>query len=126
MNQRLRRLPWPSETGKPAYLSTDDPDSLLSRMADSVETTMLESAEDVGRLAHTLLHDAIPLTEGELRSTATRLVESVRDATHVARLRGQRLGMDEGDAEPEAPDPPNTRPHLQAVRTSPQDDPPRT
>lgn len=99
VTDRLRRLPWPSATGRPAFLSSKDPDSLLSRAADSTESAMLDSAEDVARCACMLLHDAAPPTREELRTTATRLIESVRDAAHVARLRGERLGMDEPGAE---------------------------
>jgi len=40
-----RLLPWTRPDGAPCYLSTDDPDSRLSVLADSVEGELLAAAE---------------------------------------------------------------------------------
>ncbi|KAF4410908.1 hypothetical protein [Streptomyces lycii] len=87
----LRRLPWKTESGKPAYLSADDPNSLLAVMADTVEAQMLASAEEVLRFARDLLAGGTPLTADEIAYTAQRLTECLADAVRVATLRGERL-----------------------------------
>ncbi|GAA4555447.1 hypothetical protein ACFYN9_24355 [Streptomyces collinus] len=53
----MRLLPWTGTDGKACYLSTDDPGSLLSRLADDVEAAQLASAETVLAGARAVLHD---------------------------------------------------------------------
>ncbi|OEU96176.1 hypothetical protein [Streptomyces oceani] len=88
----LRRLPWRTDSGKPAYLSTDDPSGLLSTMADTVEASMLGNAEQVLWLTRHLLTEETTLTARELRFTTRRLTECLHDCVDLARMRGERLG----------------------------------
>jgi hypothetical protein len=89
---RLRRLPW-REDGKSAYLSTDDGTSLLARMADTMEEGMLTTAEvDMARALS--VADEISSSRAELRMAVRFLAHAVADAVEVARLRGERLGVD--------------------------------
>ncbi|MGY3201199.1 hypothetical protein ACVW19_001714 [Streptomyces sp. TE5632] len=53
----LRLLPWTTPEGAPCYLSTDDPHSRLSRLADELEADLLDSAETVLTQAKPLLAD---------------------------------------------------------------------
>ncbi|MGH3323694.1 MAG: hypothetical protein ACRDOV_04605 [Streptomyces sp.] len=69
---------------------TDDPDSLLSRLADDTEADLLGSAEDVLAHAGPLLADPGAATR-ELRFAGTRLTEALRDALRIAASRGARL-----------------------------------
>lgn len=86
----LRLLPWTTPEGAPCYLSTDDPDSRLSRLADELEADLLDSAEFV-------LTEARPLLAGEatgrreLRFVGVRLTEALADALRIAASRGARL-----------------------------------
>lgn len=85
-----RLLPWTRPDGGPCYLSTDDPHSRLSQLADVVEEELLTAAEAV-------------LTEAELRCaaagtdarkpcrTATVLRAALRDVLRIAASRGDRL-----------------------------------
>lgn len=82
---RPRLLPW-SEEGKPAYLHTSDPNSVLSRLADQ----MLSVGDDVLKGAQQVLNDR-EASASELRFAATRLSECLFDALRVARSRGARL-----------------------------------
>jgi hypothetical protein len=53
----LRLLPWTTPDGRPCYLSTDDADSRLSRMADEWETELLGSAAYVLDAAKSLFDE---------------------------------------------------------------------
>ncbi|MFC4497563.1 hypothetical protein ACFPA8_25875 [Streptomyces ovatisporus] len=86
----MRLLPWTTPEGAPCYLSTDDPRSLLSRVADETEAALLVSAEEVLDHAGPLLADPHAGTR-ELRFTGARLAESLRDAVRIAESRGLRL-----------------------------------
>ncbi|GGZ82601.1 hypothetical protein ACFOOM_22650 [Streptomyces echinoruber] len=86
---RPRLLPW-SEDGKPAYLHTDDPHSVLSQLADQMEETQLSVGDDVLEGARDVLNDP-EAGAPELRFAATRLSECLCDALRVARSRGTRL-----------------------------------
>jgi hypothetical protein len=79
----MRLLPWAGADGKPCYLSTDDPGSLLSRLADDVEAAQLASAEQVLAGAKAVLGDP-KAGERAVRFALTRAVESLGDVLRVA------------------------------------------
>ncbi|MFI8866821.1 hypothetical protein OG893_20065 [Streptomyces sp. NBC_01696] len=86
----LRLLPWTGPVGKPCYLSTDDTDGHLSRLADNTEAVQL------GMAAELLEHAAEVLAGGEvepneLRQLAMDMTDALRDALRVAISRGNRL-----------------------------------
>lgn len=83
----MRLLPWTGADGKPCYLSTDDSDSLLSRLADDVEDAQLASAETVLAGARAVLHDP-KAGERAVRFALTRAVESLGDVLRIAVSRG--------------------------------------
>lgn len=89
MKTRPRLLPW-SESGKPAYLRTGDPNSMLSRLADEMEEAQLGIGESVLAAAKGILSDP-KASASELRFTAARLSECLFDALRVATSRGGRL-----------------------------------
>jgi hypothetical protein len=86
----MRLLPWTTPQGAPCYLSTDDPYSLLSQLADDVEAELLDSAEQVLASAGVLLADPGAAAQ-ELRFTGIRLTEALRDTLRIATSRGARL-----------------------------------
>jgi hypothetical protein len=43
----LRLLPWSGPGGKPCYLSTDDRDGYVSRLADRIEALQLGAADQL-------------------------------------------------------------------------------
>ncbi|WP_406727958.1 hypothetical protein WJ438_29735 [Streptomyces sp. GD-15H] len=86
----LRLLPWTTPEGAPCYLSTDDPYSRLSCLADDLEADLLDSAETVLTQAKPLLADE-RAGERELRFAGTRLAEALADALRIAVSRGARL-----------------------------------
>ncbi|MGK5696800.1 hypothetical protein ACSNOJ_28600 [Streptomyces sp. URMC 128] len=90
----MRLLPWTGADGKPCYLSTDDPDSRLSRLADDIEAAQLASAEQVLAGAEAVLRDA-EAGERAVRFALVRALESLGDVLRVAVSRGERI--DEGD-----------------------------
>ncbi|WP_019707309.1 hypothetical protein [Streptomyces xinghaiensis] len=99
MKTRPRLLPW-SESGKPAYLRTSDPNSMLSRLADEMEEAQLGIGESVLAAAKGILSDP-KASASELRFTAARLSECLFDALRVATSRGARLtDADEEDDSP--------------------------
>jgi hypothetical protein len=86
----LRLLPWTTPEGKPCHLSTDDPHSRLSLLADEVEEDQLACGKDVLEGSLTVLADA-QAGEHAVRFALTRATESLRDALRVAESRGGRL-----------------------------------
>jgi hypothetical protein len=86
----MRLLPWTGTDGKPCYLSTDDPDSLLSRLADDIEAAQLASAEQVLAGAEAVLRDA-EAGERAVRFALVRALESLGDVLRVAVSRGERI-----------------------------------
>ncbi|MFI8896237.1 hypothetical protein [Streptomyces paradoxus] len=86
----MRLLPWTGADGRPCYLSTDDPDSLLSRLADDIEAVQLASAEQVLAGARAVLGDA-GAGERALRFGLVRAVESLGEVLRVAASRGERI-----------------------------------
>ncbi|MFD8610901.1 hypothetical protein [Streptomyces sp. NPDC059631] len=86
----LRLLAWTRPDGAPCYLSTDKPDSRLSRLADRLEADLLDSAEFVLTEGRALLADAA--TEaGELRFAGAQLAAALADTLRIAASRGARL-----------------------------------
>lgn len=86
----LRLLPWSSADGKPCYLSTDDPHSTLSLLADDLEEEQLDCGEDVLAGARAVLADPVA-GERAVRFALARTVESLREVLRVAVSRGGRL-----------------------------------
>jgi hypothetical protein len=92
----MRLLPWTCEGGRPAYLSTDDEGSYVSRLADNLEAVQLGMAEDLlGHVQKTMTEEKS--SEPELRSVVTHLCQALRDALRVAESRGDRLPFREED-----------------------------
>ncbi|MET7815507.1 hypothetical protein ABZT26_32235 [Streptomyces sp. NPDC005395] len=87
-----RLLTWSGAEGKPCYLITDDDGGLVSRLADTTESTQLGMGAEL--LAHA--RDLLPRApHGELRYLAERLTEALADALRVAESRGRRIrGLD--------------------------------
>ncbi len=79
----MRLLPWTGLDGKPCYLSTDNPDSLVSRLADDLEAAQLASAEQVVAGAGAVLNDP-KAGERAVRFALTRAVESLKDVLRIA------------------------------------------
>ncbi|PBC81979.1 hypothetical protein SAMN05428945_3476 [Streptomyces sp. 2224.1] len=85
-----RLLPWTRPDGGPCYLSTDNPDSPLSLLADQAEDDLIAAAE-------ALLDETgpLPAVRGtdtpELCRTAAALHQALRDVLRIAVSRGDRL-----------------------------------
>ncbi|QCD56747.1 hypothetical protein [Streptomyces hawaiiensis] len=86
----MRLLPWAGADGKPCCLSTDHPDSLLSRLADDIEAAQLASAEQVLAGAEAVLRDT-EAGERAVRFALVRALESLGDVLRVAVSRGERI-----------------------------------
>ncbi|RSS53242.1 hypothetical protein [Streptomyces sp. WAC01280] len=96
-HNELRLLPWSGLDGKPCFLSTDDTNGHLSRLADNTEAIQL------GLATQLLEHASEDLSNGEadpeeLRALATDLTEALRDTLRVAESRGHRLPLPGPDA----------------------------
>ncbi|MFE7749053.1 hypothetical protein [Streptomyces sp. NPDC057428] len=85
----LRLLPWNSPEGRPCYLSTDNPGSMLSGLADEVEAELVSCGEAVLSGAEAVLADAAA-GEVAVRFALRRTTESLRDALRVAHCREGR------------------------------------
>ncbi|WP_369144008.1 hypothetical protein [Streptomyces sp. R44] len=86
----LRLLPWSGPDGKPCFLSTDDSNRRLSRLADRLEATYLDHA--AGALTDAIEILNLPeLDPADLRATSTDLAEALEQALRVAESRGRRL-----------------------------------
>ncbi|WP_326729257.1 hypothetical protein [Streptomyces phaeochromogenes] len=98
MTGPLRLLPWTTPEGKPCYLSTDNEESRLSRLADDLEAAQLDSGEQVLTGARAVLADP-EADERAVRFALTRAVECLGDVLRVAVSRGARIevGGDDGD-----------------------------
>ncbi|MFJ6610231.1 sulfatase [Streptomyces sp. NPDC091289] len=92
---QLRLLPWRSAEGKPCYLSTRDPNSRLSRLADDMEEEQIECGNVVLEGAQEVLADQAA-GEVAVRFALTQAVVSLREVLVVADSRGRRL-PDAGD-----------------------------
>ncbi|MFC8665494.1 hypothetical protein [Streptomyces sp. NPDC057199] len=86
----LRLLPWSGPDGKPCYLSTDDRDGYMSRLADNMEAVQLGMAAELLQQVREFLDDGDTEAE-ELRLLAATLTGALRDALRVAKSRGRRL-----------------------------------
>ncbi|MEU0646490.1 hypothetical protein [Streptomyces umbrinus] len=86
----LRLLPWSGPDGKPCFLSTDDSDGYMSRLADNMEAVQLGMAVELLEQAQELLDNRDTEAE-ELRLLTTKLTGALRDALRVATSRGRRL-----------------------------------
>ncbi|MEV7376859.1 hypothetical protein [Streptomyces lydicus] len=86
----LRLLPWATPSGKPCFLSTDNPGGFLARKADAMEAEQMRDAAAVLADADEVLEDpaAGPLT---LRVTLKRTSAALSDVLRVADSRGGRL-----------------------------------
>lgn len=79
----LRLLPWSGPEGKPCYLSTDESDGHMSRLADNIEAVQLGMAAE-------LLEQSQEALSGEdvepdrLRLLVTDLQGALRDVLRVA------------------------------------------
>ncbi|MFJ4896978.1 hypothetical protein [Streptomyces sp. NPDC088727] len=90
----LRLLPWSSPEGKPCYLSTDDSDSHMSRLADHIEASQLDAASELVQEAIESLADDDARLE-DVKRLAHQLIEALRDALRVAASRGRLLAPSE-------------------------------
>ncbi|NEC16423.1 hypothetical protein G3I34_29975 [Streptomyces sp. SID8014] len=96
-----RLLPWPSPGGTPGYLVAEDGSSRLSRLADEMEETQLETGAEILEHARAVLGDIMsPYTE--VRYAGIRLAECLGDALRVAESRGMRLPYVPDETETEA------------------------
>lgn len=89
-HNELRLLPWSGPDGKPCYLSADEADSHLSRLADNTEAVQLGLGAELLDHALEVLADT-DADPNELRLLAQDLTGALRDAVRVATSRGQRL-----------------------------------
>lgn len=91
----LRLLPWLGPEGKPCYLSTDDSEGFMSRLADHIESIQLGMASQLLEHAAPAVDDGTA-NEEELRLLAAQLAGALRDVLRVAnsRGRGHTVGTD--------------------------------
>ncbi|MGN5378718.1 hypothetical protein ACQ4WX_18805 [Streptomyces lasalocidi] len=83
----LRLLPWSVREGKPCYLSTDDGNGHMSRLADNIESVQLGMAAELLDQASETLGDE-DATPEDVRLLANKLTGSLRDVLRVAISRG--------------------------------------
>lgn len=88
----LRLLPWSGAEGKPCYLSTDDSDGHMSRLADNIEAVQLGMAAELLEQALEVLGDEDAELEA-LRLLVRDLTGSLREALRVATSRGHLLAV---------------------------------
>ncbi|MCI4045374.1 hypothetical protein [Streptomyces sp. TRM75563] len=86
----LRLLPWSGPGGKPCYLSTDNPDGYMSRLADSIEAIQLGTAGALLEEAEDALDDRGTSLD-EMRCLITELTGALRDVFRIATSRGRLL-----------------------------------
>ncbi|MFD3485142.1 hypothetical protein [Streptomyces sp. NPDC058665] len=86
----LRLLPWSGPGDKPCYLSTDDPDGYMSRLADNIETVQLDTANELLEEASEAL-DNRDTSLDEMRCLVKELTGALRDIVRVATSRGRLL-----------------------------------
>ncbi|GGS51222.1 hypothetical protein [Streptomyces badius] len=83
----LRLLPWSGPGDKPCYLSTEDPDGYMSRLADSIEAIQLDTASELLEEASEAL-DNQGTSLDDMRCLAKELTGALRDILRVATSRG--------------------------------------
>ena len=104
----MRLLPWTGPEGKPCFLSSDDGDGHLSRLADSTETLQLGLGAQLLEHAEELLAAGAAPADA-VRRLAHGLASSLREALRVAESRGHRLAASpatraqDGDEGPKLP-----------------------
>ncbi|MFD5933592.1 hypothetical protein [Streptomyces sp. NPDC060333] len=102
-HDELRLLPWSGPGGKPCFLSADNNDGYLSRLADNTESVQLGLGAELLEHAQEVLAGRRTSRE-ELHLLASNLTNALQDAIRVATSRGRRLphpilGTDEETAE---------------------------
>ncbi|MFG2498575.1 hypothetical protein ACGFSB_10240 [Streptomyces sp. NPDC048441] len=90
----LRLLPWSGPEGKPCYLSTDDSDGHMSRLADNIEAVQLGMAAELLEQSLEVLDDE-DAELSSLRLLMADLTGALRDALRVATSRGHLLAASE-------------------------------
>ncbi|MGC5397583.1 hypothetical protein ACPXCP_17780 [Streptomyces sp. DT20] len=90
----LRLLPWSGPEGKHCYLSTDDPDGYMSRLADGIEAVQLGAAAELLEAASATLEDQ-DADPNDLRYLGHDLTGALRDVLRVAASRGHRQPVSE-------------------------------
>ncbi|MEU1467199.1 hypothetical protein ABZ434_03075 [Streptomyces sp. NPDC005761] len=83
----LRLLPWSGPGDKPCYLSTDNPDGYMSRLADGIEAVQLGTASQLLDEASEAL-DNQDASLDEMRCLVRELTGALRDVYRVATSRG--------------------------------------
>lgn len=86
----LRLLPWSGADGKPCYLSTNDPDGYIPRLADQIEAVQLGMASQLRQEELQLLADEDADSDA-LSLLAAQLAAALGDVLRVATSRGRRL-----------------------------------
>ncbi|MFK0105755.1 hypothetical protein [Streptomyces sp. NPDC091217] len=87
----VRLLPFSGPEGKRAHLITDGSPTLLSLLADNIESQQIQTATVIVDLARPMLTEEAKLTADELKWIAQRLIESLTDLLNIAESRGQRI-----------------------------------
>ncbi|MET7988519.1 hypothetical protein [Streptomyces sp. NPDC005281] len=93
-HDELRLLPWTGPGGNPCYLSTDDRDGFMSRLADNIEAVQLGTAAELLKHAAETLGGELAAPE-EVRLLAKELTGALRDVLRVATSRGHLLAVGE-------------------------------
>ncbi|GAA4052065.1 hypothetical protein [Streptomyces shaanxiensis] len=88
----LRLLPWSGPEGKPCYLSTDDGEGYMSRLADNIEAVQLGTAAELLEQALDKLDDQGTGSE-DMRRLAKDLTGALREVLRVATSRGDLLAV---------------------------------
>ncbi|MGW1407985.1 hypothetical protein [Streptomyces sp. NPDC002403] len=84
----LRLLPWSGPGDKPCYLSTDNPSSYISRLADRIEAIQLGRASELLEEASEAL-DNQDTSLDEMRCLVTELTGALWDVYRAATSRGR-------------------------------------
>ncbi|MER6220954.1 hypothetical protein ABT189_10210 [Streptomyces sp900105755] len=95
---QLRLLPWSGPEGKPCYLSTDDRNGSMSRLADNIEAVQLGTAAELLERACEALDDQDTAPE-DVRRLAKELTGALRDVLRVAISRGYLLAVSQAQGE---------------------------
>ncbi|QIY96001.1 hypothetical protein HEP87_20685 [Streptomyces sp. S1D4-11] len=90
----LRLLPWSGPEGKPCYLSTDDSDGCMSRLANNIVSVQLGTAAELLKQATESLGDEHARPE-DMRLLAKDLTGAPRDVLRLATSRGHLLAARE-------------------------------